>query len=514
MEPEELDEPQLHPLLRRQIKKYLSVECLENPRVLEFIRASNDSYMNYERDKELFEHSAYLNEREYTEINERLKQEVVQRKQSFDKLVEATRSLEIPDGYDLPHFSADNLLGLVDFLKKQISHQKQIETELKLAKEAAESATKAKSEFLSVMSHEIRTPLNAILGLVYLMKQEPSPPAIAENLGTLQFAADNLHVLINDILDFSKIEAGKIELEIADFDFKHLVTNVGKSYVAKAEENGNSIDVQVDGDVPDVLEGDSLRLNQIISNLVSNAVKFTKNGVVTIRLKLESLQSDRATMRVSVEDTGIGIPESQHQRIFESFTQASSLTTRRFGGTGLGLVISRRLLQLYHSDIHLESSPGKGSKFFFTIRLKVGKPKVATPVVVKTGQVADPLEGVRLLLVEDYIVNVKIAVKFFERWKIDYDLAENGVIGVEKASKNKYDLILMDIQMPEMDGYTATRHIREFDPDIPIIALTASATQNDMDQSFAAGTNDYIPKPFNPNDLFGKIAKYAGRSGE
>lgn len=509
---EQLDLSALHPLLRRQVKKYFSAAHLEDPLVWQFIIASNDSYMNYERDRDLLDHAALLNEREYVVVNNQLKQEIAQRQQSFEKLVEAANSLEIPEGAEQPQFSPDNLLGLVDYLKKQISYQKQIEAELKLAKEAAESATKTKSEFLSVMSHEIRTPLNAIVGLVYLIKQEHCPPAIAENLNSLQFATNNLYALINDILDFNKIEAGKIELEFADFDFKSLVSNIAKSHIANAAENRNTISLDIDDAVPDLLLGDAIRLTQIISNLVSNAVKFTKNGQITIRLHLKSLQGRRTTLLFMVEDTGIGIPEEQHQRIFELFTQADSNTTRQFGGTGLGLVISRRLLQLYNSDIMLESQPGKGSKFFFTIELQVGAPPAAAQEVVQTAPAQSPLEGVRVLLVEDYILNIKVAVKFFERWKVCYDIAENGALGVEKARQNQYDLILMDLQMPEMDGYSAARLIRTWAPDIPIIAITASATLSDKEQALAAGMNDYVLKPFNPHDLSSKIARYAGRA--
>lgn len=507
-----LELEQLHPLLRRQVKKYLSVEQMTDPAILKFIEASNDSYMNYERDKDLFEHAVLLNEREYALINKQLTEEVTLRKQAFEKLAEAIDTLDVPEGYSLPHFSADDMLGLVDFLKKQIAYQKQIETELIHAKETAESSTRAKSEFLSVMSHEIRTPLNAIVGLVYLMRQEEYPPNIAENLNTLQFATDNLYVLINDILDFSKIEAGKIELEQANFDLKKLISNIQKSYTAKAQENGNTIELNIDEAVPGLLVGDALRLSQIISNLVSNAVKFTQNGVVTIHLKLQQLQEDTASLMLAVEDTGIGIPKEQHQRIFDLFTQASSKTTRRYGGTGLGLVICRRLLQLYDTQIMLESEPGKGSTFFFSIHLKTARQQDPIPAVPPINHLPRyPLEGVKVLLVEDYFINIKVAVKFFERWKVHYDIAENGLIGVEKAAQNQYDLILMDIQMPEMDGYTATRKIRSFNPDIPIIAVTASATISDKTVSYEAGMNDFVLKPFNPMDLSAKIAHYAGR---
>ncbi|MBU6341535.1 MAG: response regulator, partial [Bacteroidetes bacterium] len=379
------------------------------------------------------------------------------------------------------------------------------------ARDAAQEATRAKSEFLSIMSHEIRTPLNAIVGLVYLMKQEDNTPVMMENLETLQFAADNLYVLINDLLDFSKIEAGKVELEMTDFNFKQLVLNIQKSYLPKAEEKGNKIFLEADEQVPDLLVGDPLRLSQVITNLVSNAVKFTDNGNIYLRYHLRERKDNQVFIELSVQDTGIGIAPEHQEKIFELFTQASSVTTRKFGGTGLGLVITRRLLQLYHSDIQLESQPGLGSRFFFTIGLDVSQNSVPAKEAAVINAETSPLEGVRLLMVEDFIINIKVASKFFARWKIAFDIAENGLLGVELARNNTYDLILMDIQMPEMDGYTATQKIREFNKEIPIIALTASATVNDKMRSNEVGMNDYIPKPFNPNELYSKIARYAGR---
>jgi signal transduction histidine kinase/CheY-like chemotaxis protein len=511
MTPFVLDVGKLHPLLKRQIHKYLKNTNLEEIRAADFIAAINDSYLNYERDKELFDHSTQLNDLEYTEINRQLKQEVEQRSQSFEKLVEAARTLEIPEGYHLPEFDEKNLLGLVEFLKKQIIYQKSIEDQLIQAKNSAEEATRAKSEFLSIMSHEIRTPLNAIVGLVYLMKQEPNTPVMVENLETLQFAADNLYVLINDLLDFSKIEAGKVELENTDFNFKQLIHNIQKSYQPKASEKGYTVVLEADENVPDFLVGDALRLSQVITNLVSNAIKFTAKGAVTLRYQIISVQDGFAKLELSVADTGIGIAPEHQQKIFELFTQASSVTTRKFGGTGLGLVITRRLLQLYKSDIFLESVVGEGSRFYFVIDLEISKQGIPMKEIALSDTEFSPLEGVKLLMVEDFIINIKVASKFFTRWKIDFEIAENGVLGVEKAKNNTYDLILMDIQMPEMDGYTATQMIRQFNTEIPIIALTASATISDKTKSGEVGMNDYIPKPFNPNDLFTKIAKYAGR---
>lgn len=502
-----------HRLLAKQIKKHLTDECLENENFQNFIKSVNESYLSSDRDKELFEHSSLLNERDYAEINNKLKEEIKQRRLSVEKLIEAIYSLEVSEETEVKPLNPDDMLGLMDFLKVQIDNRKQLEADLRKSKELAEAATQAKSEFLSMMSHEIRTPLNAIVGLTYLMQQEEVSESLAENLKILQFSTNNLHVLINDILDFSKIEAGKVELERVPFDIKQLVSNIKKANQIKAEEKGNKVRLMIDDDVPNVLLGDALRLGQIITNLISNAVKFTKNGSITIELSQRRRTATHVTIDVSVTDTGIGIPLDKQAMIFDKFTQANSETTRQFGGTGLGLVITRSLLQLHGSDIHLTSEEGKGSTFFFTLELEIGT-EIRTKISSEGNNELlneNTLKGVKVLLVEDYPMNIKVATKFLERWQIIIDVAENGQIALDKYEKGKYDLILMDIQMPVLDGYSATAKIRETDSDTPIIALTASATLNNQDRAFLVGMNDYVTKPFNPNELFQKIAKYSFR---
>ncbi|PWK20104.1 signal transduction histidine kinase [Arcicella aurantiaca] len=506
-----MDSLNFHRLLNKQITKYLSVDCLNQEPFQHFIKAVNESYFNFERDKELFEHSSQLNEKEYAEINEKLKKEIKQRRLSVDKLIDAIYSLEEKEGLDASKIiDSNNLSKLVDYLQIQIDNRKRIESELRIAKELAENATQAKSEFLSMMSHEIRTPLNAIVGMTYLMQQEEVSDSLAENLKILQFSTDNLHALINDILDFSKIEAGKVELEKAPFDLKQLISNIKKANQVKAEEKENKIKLMIDDDVPNWLIGDSLRLGQIITNLVSNAVKFTKKGSITVELTLQKRVGNLAILGFSVTDTGIGIEPKKQQLIFDKFTQANSETTREFGGTGLGLVITKKLLQLHNSDIHLESEAGKGAKFYFTVELEIASDveKFKKDINLEFHE-EDILKGVNVLLVEDYPVNIKVATKFLERWKVNIDIAENGKIALEKFDIGKYDVVLMDIQMPIMDGYTATAEIRKIDTKVPIIALTASATLNNQDRAFTVGMNDYITKPFNPKELFNKIAKFS-----
>lgn len=500
----------LHKILKRQINRHLTPDSLEHAPFQQFIQAVNESYLSFDRDKELLEHSAMLNEREYSEINQKLKEEVSQRRQSVEKLIEAIHSIEVPEGESIVGFDPNNLVGLVGFLQRQIEYRKTIEDELRNAKEVAENATQAKSDFLSMMSHEIRTPLNGIVGMTYLMMQEDVPPTLTENLKTLQFSIEHLQALINDILDFSKIEAGKVELEEINFDFKHLVSNIKRAQQAKAQENGNRIKLMVDDDIPDSLIGDSLRIGQVLTNLVSNAIKFTHNGTITIELSLENRTENRARIYVSVRDTGIGIAPEKQEAIFTMFTQANSATTRKFGGTGLGLVITKKLLELHGSEISVESQEGKGATFSFTLDLAISN--VTAPTIQATDTVDNKtLKGLNVLLVEDYPVNVKVALKFLNMWGINVDTAENGQIGVEKCRDGQFDLVLMDLQMPVMDGYTAAQEIRKRNPGIPIIALTASATFSNRDRAVEVGMADYVTKPFNPKDLFSKIAKYSQR---
>lgn len=403
------------------------------------------------------------------------------------------------------------------YLEQKIASrtQKLLEREQDLlkAKEEAEKSSHAKAEFLSIMSHEIRTPMNAVVNLTnYLIEDEPSNHQI-ENLNILKFSANNLLAIINDVLDFNKIELGKVDFERIEFDLLGLLDSIHYSMNVNALKK--KISLFLDADIPliNLLIGDPNRLTQILNNLVSNAIKFTEKGKVTLRLRILNESYKDVQIKFEVIDTGIGIDDSQIDFIFNMFTQAASNTTRKYGGTGLGLAITKRLLQLQNSDIELDSKIGKGSNFFFVLNFKKGVSINAKRVLgVPRENEAKSLMGIRVLVVEDNEVNVIVVKKFLKKWGVDFAHASDGVKALEKVKENQYDIILMDIHMPNMDGYSATKAIRmlpgEHYKKIPIIALTASALMDHRGRIYDAGMDDIVVKPFNPAELYDMMSKY------
>lgn len=502
-----MNKSSLHRHLQRQIDKYLSENTIaNNPELSTFIGIINQTYLNFERDAELSEQSSRLNDKEYFEINERLKEEISKRDFFERKLIEAIKQLNV-DGIKLD--GEDDLMDLIKILNREIEIKKEFEEQLSEAKTSAEEANEAKSEFLSIMSHEIRTPLNAIIGLVYIMEKENTLQSFQENIDVLKNSAQNLFLLINDILDFNKIEAGKVDIERIPFNFIDLTNQIAKSMQARASENLNTIQVIADDDFVPNLISDPLRLNQIITNLVSNAVKFTQGGTIRIKLNQLALVDNFSTFKVEIIDTGIGIEKEKFQTIFEKFSQAETKTSRQFGGTGLGLSITKKLLNLLGSDIFVESELGVGTNFNFTLRLPIDKKLAAVNTNdLQENYKEENLKGLKVLLVEDNLINIKIAQKIMGQWDVEVDLAENGLVGVDKFNANTYDVILMDLSMPVMDGYEATTIIREKDKMVPIIALTASASFGYLDRALQIGINEYIIKPFNPKELNMKLRKY------
>ena len=427
-----------------------------------------------------------------------------------------TLSFSSPDPLNKPFRQIDkDYVQLVGQWVAAALERARFEREIIDAKESAEAATEAKAQFLSMMSHEIRTPLNAVIGMTHLLLQENPREDQLENLKTLRFSGENLLVLINDILDFSKIEAGKITLENVPFSLKEIGHGIHNSLGYKAKEKGIDFELHLDPNLPEQFMGDPVRISQILTNLSGNAVKFAEKGKVTLAIRVVERSDKETELRFEVSDTGIGIPEEKRASIFESFTQARSDTTRKYGGTGLGLAITKRLLELMESDIHLESKESQGSTFSFPLTLPIatGQSPTKLDVDVLDESVRGSLKAVKLLLVEDNPVNQLVATKFLKRWKIESDIANNGKEAVEMIKSMTYHVVLMDLQMPEMDGYEASRTIRSMESgyfqEVPIIALTASAMQDVRNKVMAAGMTDFVTKPFNPVELYRKIVQYA-----
>lgn len=403
------------------------------------------------------------------------------------------------------------------YLEEEIANRTQMllerEQDLLKAKEEAEKSSLAKAEFLSVMSHEIRTPMNAVVNLTnYLLEDTPADRQV-ENLNILKFSANNLLAIINDVLDFNKIESGKVEFEYIDFDLLSLLDSIHYGMAVNAKKKGIEFLLETNVELKQMLVGDPNRLTQVLNNLISNAIKFTENGYVKLTLDVLKEDQDKIELKFLVEDTGIGIAEDERNYIFNMFTQAASDTTRKYGGTGLGLAITKRLLQLQGSDIHLDSKIGKGSSFYFDLLFRKGEVLANTFTAKKEKeQVREELKGAQILVVEDNAVNVLVVKKFLKKWGMNFTHAVDGVEAVEATKKIDFDLILMDIHMPNMDGYTATKIIRKMNSvhyqSVPIIALTASALMDNKERINEAGMNEIIVKPFKPNELQKVLIKY------
>jgi signal transduction histidine kinase/ActR/RegA family two-component response regulator len=376
--------------------------------------------------------------------------------------------------------------------------------EILQAKEAAEEAAKVKSQFISTISHEIRTPLNAIIGATNLLNQSFPNQNQVENLNILKISSDNLLSLVNNILDFSKMEAGKMQFENIEFNLKNIVLDIRDLFSIKAAEKGVELLVNYDEKIPAVLKGDPLRINQLLINLVSNALKFTEKGYVKVDLSMQLSTVNHALIHVKVSDTGIGISSQKQNQIFESFTQADGTITRKFGGSGLGLSICKRILENLNSKLQLSSEPGVGSTFYFSINFEVSR-NAAIGKSSRTASFENSIKGKRILIAEDNMMNILVIRQFLHKWGVVTDVVMNGKEAYSKVSTETFDAVLMDIHMPEMDGIEATRLIRKLSDErkrrIPIIAITAENEMQFRQKVYEVGMNDYIFKPFNPDDL-------------
>lgn len=465
-------------------------------------------YINYISKKTLEER----NIEDYNEIIEAQRQEILENIKAIN-LGKTTTGLSIAliiilSLLALSLFKNNNLRAKANDLLRDRT------VELTFSKDRAERASIIKAQFLSTITHELRTPLYAVTGLTHLLLEEDPKPEQKEHLNSLKYSGEHLLSLINNILDLNKLEANKVEIEKIPFHLKKRINDVLVALKRTSQDRKNKLTFEYDEGIPTKIVGDSLKLSQILMNLIGNSIKFTQNGEISVRAKKIKQTDNEVRVRIEVEDNGVGISKKKQKSIFETFSQGSLQINRKFGGTGLGLSIVKNLLEIMNSKIYLESEISQGSKFWFDISFEIAENKNDAIDTKKINYGVDyaSLENVSALVVEDNKINQMITKKILEKNKMKCMVADNGTDAIEMVKKINYDLILMDIHMPGISGIVATQNIRKFNPDIPIIALTAVTIDENLDDFYNAGFNDIIPKPFKPEDFFEKIHKTLEKS--
>lgn len=478
----------------------------------------NNAYSYLKQHLNLKERIEILNDKrldidDYTKFreSERLK-EIIQADNKNKELQKASRFSKLISILAIALISILSLLSLSLYKNNIIRNQSNLllqekNKELEIAKNKAEKASKARAEFLSTVSHELRTPLNAINGITHLLLQENPRETQMDYLTSLKFSGDYLTKFINEILEINKIESHKVQIKHSSFNLKKLLKNIQNSLKELALVNDNRFIFEIDPAIPDYLNGDITKLSQIILNLINNALKFTKSGVVTVIAKLDSKTDKKATIHFEITDTGIGIPEDKLHSVFDSFSQGSIEVNRKYGGTGLGLTIVKKLTKILGGQIKLKSTGGKGSTFSFHLLFEISTQPSRIEIKPKADDQAKLLNK-KILLVEDNKINQMISKKMLERKGITCITIDCGEEAIEAARNNKFDLILMDVHLPGMNGTVATQEIRLFDTVTPIIALTAISLDENRDMLLSFGMNDVITKPFIPEEFYTVIAEY------
>ncbi len=400
------------------------------------------------------------------------------------------------------------------FIINRVRQQNQLITQLDASEKRVKEAAKVKENFMANMSHEIRTPLNAILGFTGLLQKKDLGKNLNEHVQAIQKSGENLLTIINDILDFSKFEAGMMRIESVPFSLREMLHSIETMFLQKIKEKNLSLIVTVHKDIPNLLEGDAGRLTQILVNLIGNAVKFTETGGIAVNVEVKNLSDNIVQVYFSIKDTGIGISKKELPNIFDRFTQAETSITRKYGGTGLGLSIVKDLVMLQHGSINVKSEPGAGSEFSFVIPYK----KVDASEIINNSsplnKLVSPVNS-HILVVEDNEINQTLMKHMFGNWQLPYSIATSGKNAIEQLQNKKFDLVLMDIQMPDMDGYTVTELIRQqLKLDIPIVAMTAHALAGEKEKCIRHGMNDYISKPIIENALLALVQKYTNTPTE
>lgn len=485
----------LHPLLKRQVKKYLGLQEEIPEHLFSFLKSVNQSYMLYDSNRELVERAMRLSGEELFEKNAKLFEEAAVQRALINNIKEAIQTIspeqEIKD---------DDILRIGEILTNTVKERKEFEKQLEEARQNAEQSLETRKLFLANISHEIRTPINAISGMSGILADTDISEIQKQYVSAIQSSSKSLMVIVNDILDMSKLESGKFSADFIPFDIRSIVDPLYTSYLLRTDEKGIAFSIEYPEEMPKWVFGDPTRLGQILNNLISNAIKFTDKGKVSLKITFEK-KGKLNEFCFNVTDTGIGIDQEKLKTIFEFFSQEDNTITRRFGGTGLGLAISKSIAELLGGEIKVISEKNVGSTFKFCLSMPEAAEQEKNATVTQSD-----LTGKNVLIVEDNELNRFLAVTILKKWNANIHIAENGEEAVSAVKNKEIDIVLMDIQMPVMDGVAASIAIRnELKSNVPIIALTANALESEKEKCWQAGMNEYITKPYNPEYLLEKI---------